>query len=53
MHRSSAAFLSVLTMPLTGCLAAGYTSSGGWFVWPRSFGLLFILLILFLILRRR
>lgn len=40
-------------MALSGCVVAGYSSGGGWFVWPGSFGLLFLLLILYLVLRRR
>lgn len=42
-----------MTLGLSGCIVAGYRSGGGWFVWPGSFGLLFVLLILFLVLRRR
>jgi len=38
---------------LTGCLAAGVSSSGRWFIWPGGFGLLFVVLMLFLLLRRR
>jgi TRAP-type C4-dicarboxylate transport system permease small subunit len=38
---------------LSGCLVAGYSSSGGGFIWPGGFGLVFLLLILFFILRRR
>ncbi len=41
-------------MPLTGCLmVGGYSSGGGWFIWPGSFGFLIILLLLFFFLRRR
>ena len=38
---------------LSGCLVAGVSSNGGWFIWPGSFGLLFVFLVLFLLLRRR
>ena len=38
---------------LTGCVAVGYSTGGGWFVWPGSFGLLLLLLLVFLVLRRR
>ncbi len=41
------------SLGLSGCLVAGYSSGGGWFVWPGSFGLLFLLLILYVVLRRR
>jgi hypothetical protein len=44
---------SVATFGLSGCLVAGYSSGGGWFVWPGSLGLLVLaLLIVFLIKRR-
>lgn len=38
---------------LTGCLVAGVSSGGGFFIWPGSLGLLVVLLIIFLIMRRR
>jgi len=37
---------------LTGCLVAGYSSTGGFFLWPGSIGLVVVLLLLFLLLRR-
>lgn len=41
-------------LPLSGCvMVGGYTSGGGWFVWPGSIGLSVILLVLYLVLRRR
>lgn len=42
------------TLPLTGCLmVGGYSSRGGWFLWPGSFGFLIIILLLFFFLRGR
>ena len=38
---------------LSGCLAVGYSSGGGWFVWPGGVGLLVILLVLWFALRGR
>ena len=38
---------------LNGCVAVGYRSGGGWFVWPGSLGLIVLLLLLFLFLRGR
>lgn len=38
---------------LTGCVAVGYSSRGGWFMWPGGFGLLLVLGILFWLLRGR
>jgi hypothetical protein len=41
------------SLALSGCLVAGVSSSGGFFIWPGSIGLLLLLLIVFFILRRR
>lgn len=38
---------------LTGCVAVGYSSGGGWFVWPGGLGLVLLLLLLFFVLRGR
>lgn len=38
---------------LTGCIAVGYSSRGGWFMWPGGLGLLLIVLLVALVLRRR
>lgn len=35
------------------CVVAGRSSRGGWFVWPGGLTLLVLLVILFLLLRRR
>ncbi len=38
---------------LTGCLMIGASSRGGFFIWPGSLGLLAVLVVLGLLLRRR
>jgi hypothetical protein len=38
---------------LSGCLVVGATSSGGAFIWPGGLGLIVILLVVFLLLRKR
>ena len=39
---------------LSGCLVAGYSSSGGAFIWPGGLGLVFLLLVvLWFLLRHR
>lgn len=38
---------------LTGCMAVGYSSGGGWFVWPGGLGLVLLLLLLYFVLRGR
>ena len=48
---SLAASLSML--PLSGCIIAGVSSSGGWFVWPGSIGLTLVVLLILFLLRRR
>ena len=41
-----------LCTTLTGCLVAGYSSSGGWFLWPGSISLLIVILLLIWLMRR-
>ena len=43
----------VASSTLTGCLVIGGSSRGGFFIWPGSIGLLVIILIVSLLLRRR
>jgi hypothetical protein len=38
---------------LSGCLVIGVSNRGGWFIWPRGFGFLLILVLLVFLLRRR
>lgn len=37
---------------LSGCLVAGVSSGGGFFIWPGSLGLLIVIALLFFFLRR-
>ena len=39
--------------PLSGCLVAGVSSGGGFFIWPGSIGLLVIIFLVIFLLRRR
>ena len=41
------------TFGLSGCLVAGYSSGGGWFIWPGSLGIIVIVLLILFLLRRR
>ena len=41
------------TLLLSGCLVAGYSSSGGAFLWPGGLGLFVVILLVVLLLRRR
>ena len=40
-------------LPLSGCLMVGYSSRGGGFIFPGGLGLLVMLLVLYLLMRRR
>ncbi len=47
-----AALLLAIVEGLSGCLVAGYSSGGGFFVWPGSIAITVILLLIFFFLRR-
>jgi hypothetical protein len=42
----------VVCSAVSGCLVAGYTSGGGWWVWPGSLVVTLILVLLFALGRR-
>ena len=42
----------ILCTTLTGCLVFGYTSNGGWFIWPGSITLILAILLLVWLMRR-
>ena len=48
---SAGALLSVTG--LTGCIAVGYSSGHGWFLWPGGLGLLLVIVLILALLRRR
>lgn len=41
------------SLPLTGCLIMGYSSRGGGFIFPGGLGLIVMLVVLYLLMRRR
>lgn len=48
------AIASLLLLTSTGCIVVGgYSSERGWFIWPGTFVLLLIALVLFFLFRRR
>ncbi len=54
MMKPGVAILSLLAASsLTGCVAVGYSSGGGWFVWPGGLGLVVLILLVLFVLRRR
>ena len=44
-------FLAAIS--LTGCIVVGYSSRGGFFLWPGGLGLVLLVLLLVFLLRRR
>lgn len=42
-----------LSLSASSCVAVGYSSGGGWFVWPGGLGLLLVIIVIFLLVRRR
>jgi hypothetical protein len=51
--KTQIAILLAATLPLTGCLVAGYSSGSGFFIWPGSILLTLIAIIFFVLMRRR
>lgn len=46
--------IALLLLFSSGCVVAGgYSSGRGWFIWPGTIGILVIVAILYLLLRRR
>ena len=43
----------LLALSQTACVAGGYSSDGGFFLWPGSIVLTVVLVLLFLFMRRR
>ncbi len=48
-----AALATLACTTLTGCIAVGYSSGSGFFLWPGSIGLLLIGLLVWFLLRGR
>jgi hypothetical protein len=46
----AATLISFVTF--TGCLVVGYSSRGGWFIWPGSITFLIIIALIIWLLRR-
>jgi len=48
------ALVTILPLLSSGCVfVGGYSSGRGWFIWPGSFVITLVLVVLFLLLRRR
>lgn len=50
MKRVSAFLVS---LSQSSCVAVGYSSGGGWFIWPGGLGLLVLIIVVILLVRRR
>ncbi len=42
-----------LAVSQTGCVVVGYSSRGGWFLWPGGLGLVLLVLLLLFLFNRR
>jgi hypothetical protein len=53
--KKSLALLLLLSSQLASasCVGVGYSSRGGWFIWPGGLGLIVVIILLVLLLRRR
>ena len=46
--------VTILMLLSSGCVVAGgYSSRGGWFIWPGTIGILLVVAVLFFLFRRR
>ncbi|WP_236657650.1 hypothetical protein [Acidisarcina polymorpha] len=44
----------ILSVTLTGCMVVGgYSSGGGWFLWPGGLGVVSMILLILFVMRRR
>jgi hypothetical protein len=43
----------LLALSMSSCIGVGYSSGGGWFVWPGGLGLLLVIIVVILLVRRR
>ncbi|HYJ87998.1 MAG TPA: hypothetical protein VEW46_18170 [Pyrinomonadaceae bacterium] len=53
MKKISGLGLLVLLSQTSCIVAGGYSSDGGWYIWPGSFVAIVVVVIAFLLLRRR
>ena len=52
-HLLLVAVMLISATGLSGCLVAGYSSSGGAFIWPGGLGVVVVILLVLFLLRRR
>jgi len=51
--RQTTVLALALALSQTACVAGGYSSEGGFFLWPGSIVVTIVLVLLFLFMRRR
>ena len=47
------ALMLLFALTMSACVGVGYSSGGGWFVWPGGLGLLLVIIVVILLARRR
>jgi hypothetical protein len=45
--------VALITLSSSACVGVGYSSRGGWFVWPGGLGLLLLIIVVVLLMRQR
>jgi hypothetical protein len=48
---AGALLIAMLTQ--SGCIVIGYSSGGGWFIWPGGLGLIILMVVLYLLFGHR
>lgn len=51
--KQTAVLMLALALSQTACVVGGYSSEGGFFLWPGSIILTVVLVLLFIFMRRR
>jgi len=51
--RTTAFILVFLALTQSACIGVGYSNRGGWFMWPGGLGLIVVVVLAVLFLRRR
>src|SRR5678815_2549079 len=52
MKHPGAPIALLLVLSQSSCIAVGYSSNGGWLLWPGGLGLILLIIVVVLILRR-
>lgn len=44
---------ALLVLSQSSCVGVGYSSGGGWFIWPGGLGLVVLIIVVIFLVRRR